>query len=121
MAYQCELIKKVSQAIKDKGFRVFVSESGTHGFYSDSEGKRVVSFNWNTGGISFNGNYQSNTCGTSWRLSYDKINITSFLTSDLTNMLYELAPSWAISSTKVSYTSVDQFLTIYNSSKYQEL
>lgn len=116
--YNRELIKETAKEIKSHGFRVFIAERGTYGFYTDAEGSRVVSFEADLCGLRFSGNYQSQTCGTGWGLKSPP----SLSKSDLDRTLFSTAPLWATQGERVSYTTLEKKLAIYqSSSKYKEL
>jgi Fe-S cluster assembly iron-binding protein IscA len=51
MSCKIEAVKALAQEIKADGFRVFISKSGTHGFYTDAAGTKVVSFQFDLGGL----------------------------------------------------------------------
>lgn len=118
MTYDQEIIKQLAKKIKAQGFRVFIGESGTHGFYTDKELKRLVSFQYSLG-LSFSGNYVTDnpqSTGQGWRIA-DGDNGT------YGNMLAASAPHWAIcGATKWSFKTVKRYLKEYQrSSKFKEL
>jgi hypothetical protein len=111
--YSRQVIKELSDELIDAGFRVFIAESGTYGFYTDKSGERVVSFQVDYLSPVFSGNYKSKHCGTGWRferpLEYDQ-------------MLNAGAPYWATKGERIRYTSLDDHLNQYQaSSKYSEV
>ena len=40
--YEKEAAQAVVQAIKAAGFRAFLAESGTYGFYTDADGSKII-------------------------------------------------------------------------------
>jgi len=117
MGYEKELVAELVNEIKAAGFRVFVAESGTYGFYTDAEGTRVVSFGVDLGSTKFSGNYSTDCpsqCGTGWGLGSGR--------HDFREMFESYAPRWAVGDAKVSYTTLAQHLKTYQaSSKYTEV
>ena len=117
--YARELIDDLVPSIKAQGYRVFIAERGTYGFYTDQEGSKVISFKADLGNISFSGNYKTNnpkSTGTGWRISdSDKGNYEQMFNS--------FPPSWAVAGcSKWKYTTLDQHLDDYQkSSKYVEV
>jgi hypothetical protein len=69
--YKKEMATGVVREILAAGFRPFVAERGSHGFYTDAEGSRVVSFQCDLGMMKYSGNYVTSApkqCGTGWQL-----------------------------------------------------
>lgn len=112
--YKKEAVKALGADILRAGFRVFIAASGTHGFYTNADGSRVVSFQWDLGGVLFSGNYktsQPRSTGTGWRLEPDTF----------AGMFNQWAPDWALSGATWSYTTLAQHLATYQqSSKFTE-
>ncbi len=111
--YKKEAIKKLTDELLSEGFRVFLAESGTYGFYTDTEGSKIVSFQFDICDLCFSGNYISTKSGSGWRLKND--------THD--NMLKQGAPQWAIGKDpKWHYTTLEEQQKRYqSSSRYTEL
>ncbi len=116
-----QYINELSITLKKEGFRVFVSSSGTYGFFTNEVGDRVVSFQVDdlSYAYSFSGNYYPEKAsngvrvGRGWRLD----NNLSFK-----NMIASNAPQWAIGNHKVNYTTLDKHLKTYQkSSQFIEL
>ncbi len=109
--YQVEIIEELIPKIQKAGFRVFIAERGTYGFYTDKEGSKVISFQADLGGVSFSGNYRSKQDGTGWRIGE---NLTEFA-----NVFVAPVPYWA--SSNYTITTLEQHLAQYqSSSKYTE-
>lgn len=112
--YKTEAIAELAVKIKQAGYRVFIAGSGNYGFYTDEHGTRVVSFQYDLGGISFSGNYkteQPRTTGTGWRLDVH----------GFSEMFSQGAPDWAVRGFKWKYTTLAEHLATYQaSSKYVE-
>lgn len=109
-SYKEEIIQELAKDIQSKGYRVFIAESGTYGFYTDS--KRVVCFQSDLGGIVFSGNYISSKSGTGWGLE----------TNTYKHMIESYAPGWITNHDKITMITLEQHLDRYQkSSKYKEL
>lgn len=110
------LIKEYAEEALTAGFRVFIAESGNHGLFTDSLGTKVVSFDTEFGGINISGNFKTDRPfhhGTGWGMQGYYSPIEAF---------NQYAPSWAIGTSKWAYTTLAQYLKIYqSSSKYTEL
>lgn len=113
--YKTEAVLALAVDIKAAGYRVFIAERGTYGFYTDAAGSRVVSFQFDLGGFKFSGNYKTDmprTTGTGWEI----------LKGTYSDMFAEYPPSWAVRTAKWEYTTLEQHLKTYqSSSKYTEL
>lgn len=111
-----QIIFEYAQEAVKKGFRVFISESGNYGFFTDKEGKKVISFGNQYGVIKLSGNYKTNMpyiCGTGW-------GIYGYKTPE--EAYKEYAPNWATQESVWSYTTLEQYLETYQkSSKFIEL
>lgn len=108
-----------NEILSEGGYRVFVSGSGTYGFYTDNSGKRVVSFQVDYGTPVFSGNYRTNQpelTGKGWRMSCPGEEV------GFHEMINAEAPAWATrGATVVKYTTLEQFLETYQpSSKFVE-
>ncbi len=118
MNHKQEIVRELAEEMLAAGFRVFLAESGTHGFYTNREGTRVVSFQYRLvgSGVEFSGNYKSEDparWGTGWCIeTSDKVNFKEILNAT--------PPRWA--ATAYMFTTLDQHLETYQrSSKYTEL
>jgi len=116
-----QYINELSITLKKEGFRVFVSSSGTYGFFTNEVGDRVVSFQVDdlSYAYSFAGNYYPEKAssgvrvGRGWRLD----NNLSFK-----NMIASNAPQWATLGHAVKYTTLEKYLKNYQkSSQFTEL
>ena len=112
--YKKTQIKDLAEEILKEGLRVFVAENGEYGFFTDTEGTRVCSFQLDLGVVVFSGNYKSTNSGTGWRLDNQD--------ASFADMLYANAPEWAIGKDRRwSYTTLLQHLENYQpSSRYEE-
>lgn len=122
--YKVEEVKNLAAQIKAAGFRVFLAESGTHGFYTDAEGTRLVSFQRDLGGFKFSGNYRARNAadgrsvGSGWALG-DTYKVSP---SGLKAMLDSCPPQWATRGITVDLTTLAQHLKTYqSSSRYTEV
>jgi hypothetical protein len=113
--YKVEAVAQLAKEIKADGFRVFIAERGTYGFYTDEAGSRIVSFQFDLGGFRFTGNYktdQPRSTGTGWQLQ----------DGSYQDMFNQIAPQWALRGASWQYTTLEQHLKTYQwSSKYAEL
>lgn len=110
--YDKKLVAELVPQIKAAGFRVFVAERGTYGFYTDKDGERVVSFGVGLSGVTFSGNCRSRRCGTGWRLDR----------APFVEMLWRSPPDWATRGEAVTLTTLQQHLDTYQkSSRYTEV
>lgn len=115
MNYKQVEIKEIAETLTALGFSVYVAESGTHGIYTDSTGQRVVSFQWDLGGVKFSGNYlPAQKCGTGWGMETRGLPLTQ---ESATFMLNATAPSWT-GNTNPVYTTAAEHLAFYTASKY---
>ena len=115
--YKQEGIKKMTKALLGAGFRVFIAKDGEgeYGFYTDKDGSRILSFQYDCCDISFSGNYNSTKSGSGWRLDGQD--------ASYEDMFAEAAPYWAIGNDpKWSYRTLEQQQDRYqSSSKYKEI
>ena len=113
--YKKEAIEALAVEIMAAGFRVFIAERGHYGFYTDEAGSCVVSFQYDLGGVSFSGNYRTEsprTTGTGWGLE----------SGTFANRFNQSAPRWATNGFSWKYTTLAQHLALYQaSSRYTEL
>lgn len=117
MSWKIEAVKELALNIKASGFRVFLANSGTHGFYTDAEGSKLVSFQLDLGGFQFTGKYktdQPRSTGTGWQL-VQGVNHTY-------QDMFNERPTWSLSGAKWEYTTLEQHLKTYQaSSQYAEV
>jgi hypothetical protein len=110
MCYKIEATVELAQRIKAAGFRVFLAKRATYGFYTDAEGSRVVGFQYDLGGFSFTGNYQTSqprSTGTGWQLT---------ASSDFSAMFKQFAPQWALRGASWRFTTLAEHLAMYQAS-----
>jgi len=121
-----ERIAELAESIRGAGFRVFLADSGTYGFYTNAEGSRVVSFSvlktWSAGqsdlgGATFGGNYKTSEprrTGNGWKFDEGR--------HDYAAMIEEGAPQWATKGATWRHTTMAEHLATYGkSSKYAEV
>lgn len=118
MNWKQEYIAELAQEILSQGFRVFIAENGTHGFYTDEVGTRVISFQLNYLHPSFSGNYITDnprSTGTGWQIKDGTVD-------DYDDVFYEYPPAWAVGDAKWRYSTLQDHLDRYQqSSKYEEV
>ncbi|WYV99788.1 hypothetical protein Roomu2_00108 [Pseudomonas phage vB_PpuM-Roomu-2] len=124
MNYKVEATAQLAQGIKAAGFRVFIAKSGTYGFYTDSEGSRVVCFQHDLGGFKFSGNYKAKNAqdardvGSGWVMG----DIFNLQPEVLKTMFASSAPHWATKGLAVTLVTLKQHLDTYQaSSNYTEI
>jgi hypothetical protein len=125
-----ETAREFAQFIKGLGFRVFVAKNDGrrgHGFITDAEGSRVLSFGME-GGLSGNYGPPSRASGTGWQI--EGANIWTLKTAeDVKRALYAIAPNFCQRYRKgvpdsgfEHYTTLAEHLGLYGSSSgYQEI
>lgn len=110
------IIKSLAKQIKAEGLRVFLSEDGEHGFFTNEKGDRVVSFqlDYLTSESLFFGNI---TTEHTRNICTNHFQIDSFLS------FKEMLSSTDKKGYKsVSYCTLEKYLNIYQkSSKFSEL
>jgi hypothetical protein len=107
-AMKAEWIKEIAKDIQDAGYRVFISEDGTFGFYTDAEGSRLVSFGIDLLSVRFSGNYKTSDprkTGTGWRIGENR--------TDYQAMFDAPAPTWATKGVTWEYTTLAEHLDRY--------
>ena len=113
--YKTEAVAALAQEIKAAGFRVFIAASGTYGFYTDAEGSRLTSFQYDLGGFKYFGNYKSDqprSTGTGWEV----------LNGTFKDMFAEYPPQWAVRDASWRFTTLEDHLKVYQpSSRFTEL
>lgn len=110
--YKTEAVQQLAADIKAAGFRVFIAKSGTYGFFTDAEGTRVVSFQYDLSGFKFSGNYKSDqprSTGTGWDLGTN-------LSGNYKGLFNSSAPDWAVRGANWKHTTLAQHLAVYQSS-----
>lgn len=117
--YQKQRAAEIAAQIKAQGFRVFLAEQGTYGFFTDEEGTRVVSFQVNGLRDSVGGNYRASEpqkTGNGWQIS-ESIN-----PEIAQNYFDKEAPHWAVGKASWRHTTLEEHLATYQaSSKYSEV
>lgn len=120
MAYQLKVIEELSEKLLAFGFRVFLSESKTYGFYTNEKGCPLISFQVNYLTPVFSGNYSPATKrhGTGWRI---KTNPDT--KEDFERLLYSF-PSYPLTTDDnqvIKWTCLEEYLCTYKHSKFTEL
>lgn len=116
--YEKQAALEIAEGAKREGFRVFLAERGTYGFFTDDSGTRVVSFQIGLQGPSFIGNYKTSApkqTGTGWQ-------ICTGTPRSYANLFSAAAPRWATGDVTWRYTTLAEHLKTYQpSSRYTEL
>jgi len=112
--YKKDAIKALAADIVKSGFRAFIAERGTYGFFTDADGTRTIGFQYDLGGIEFTYNYKSDQprqTGTGCRIE----------AGDYGHMLNQGPPGWATRGANARPVTLAQHLATYQqSSKYTE-
>ena len=123
-----ELIKEAififAEVVKLMGYRVFIAERGTYGFFTDQEGTRVVSFEETYGNIKLSGNYVTDnpkSSGTGWYI--DAVRPDVSLKDTIDNAFNASPFPGAIQHCGTwRYTTLEEHLKNYqSSSRYKEI
>lgn len=124
MSYHDELkaaALALAATIKEAGFRAYIAEKGTYGFYTDAEGTRVVSFQFEFGAPKFSGNYNTSapkSTGTGWVIG----EVWPVDADALRDMYAQNAPTWAVGNAKWRHTTLAEHIAMYGaSSRYVEV
>jgi len=95
-----ELIAWFCSVVRQSGYRVYLAESGRHGYYTDDEGTRVVSFQEYYSGISLSGNYVSDhplQTGMGWKiLDFVSTGNPRLCSKDVCDAFKAYPPHWAV-------------------------
>ena len=117
--YEKQAAAEFAQAAVKAGYRAYLAEKGNYGFYTDDDGSRVVSFQFN--GFfesSVGGNYVTDKpaqTGTGWRIADASAkNIRVYFDAN--------PPHWAVRDSKWRLATLDDHLDRYQrSSKYEQV
>lgn len=121
--YEKQAILLLAAKILKSGFRPFVSGSGTHGFFTDAGGSKLVSFQYDPlyfprFDIVFFGNYKTSKpleCGTGWRIECQE-------RGDLRAMFHRPPPHWALKGATSRPTTLVEYLALFgDSSRFEEV
>ena len=117
-----ELVNK----IKSFGYPVYLSEKGNYGFFTNSYGSRIISFQIDYFFFNFSANHKSIGLGTGYRITSDEKcllwEIDTFCTAEFLESLINapIYKSRRKNERFLSWTTLTQHLDSYqSSSKYQ--
>lgn len=121
--YKQEVTKALAKALLDNtNYRVYLSMRAgcNHGFFTDTTGSRVVSFQYDIfGGIRFSGNYISKSCGTGWVMPDTSVPDT--VTQSWADSLFNAGiPLWATNGEHVKWATCAHILKVYGASSMFE-
>lgn len=103
-----------AEHVTKQGFIAHIASRGNYGFFTDVDGKRVVSFQVDFWSIRLSGNYHaSRASGTGWGMGEIEY-ISSLAKQDLNRLLNANAPYWA--NLKPVYTTAEEHLDAYGKS-----
>lgn len=109
----------VARAAIAKGYRAFLAESGTYGFYTDAEGTRVVCFQSSYSMPCVSGNYVTSCgreTGSGWQID------DGFSAERVDDYFQARPPHWAVKNHKWRYATLEDHLQRYGvSSRYVEV
>ena len=117
--YKKEEAIELAKEIKAKtGYRVFLSEKAgcSHGFITNDEGSRVVSFQYDLFGFRFSGNYKSKSCGTGWVM--DGVEVEHVTNKETLDRIFKSGsvPLWATKGEAVKLVTLAEHLNTYGQS-----
>lgn len=120
--YEREIAAQVAQDAIRAGFRAFLAESGRYGFYTDTGGTRVISFQVDFLSPTLSGNYVTNKgreTGTGWRIS------DGYVIGDIETLkraFQSIPPRWAVKDSKWRFATLKDHQDRYqSSSRYVEV
>lgn len=111
-----ELIRKFANKALKQGFRVFLSDKETYGFFTNKEGEKIIYFETQYSGLVFFGQYEAkepSRIGAGWRIETDS--------TDCHELFKETPPRWVMGGAKYKYIKLKDFLEKRNHSKYTEI
>lgn len=121
-------INRLGRVLKGFGYDVYISESGTYGFFCKPDGQKLISFQVDYFFISFSANHKSRGLGSGYRITSDEQcvmwEMEKWATKEFFESLLDCKPYRSHKSNEVflSWTTLDQHLATYNSSsKYTKL
>jgi hypothetical protein len=106
--YEKEIVNDLVGKIKAAGFRAFVAERGTYGFFTDADGTQVISFGVDLGTVTVSGNYKTDRpreTGTGWVIEKTVGDVP-----DVKALFDQYPPRWATGDAKWSFTTLDRHL-----------
>lgn len=118
-------VLELAKQINSLGLTVYIAENGCYGFFTNSDGSRVISFEINFSWFNFSINHKSHNLGTGYRITSDgecSIYDFNWLTPDYVGRLLNSPPyrSRRKNEKFIRWTNFDEHMKIYNSSsKYQ--
>lgn len=124
MSYRKEQAARFADHVKSLGFTVYMAESGTYGFITDKQADRVMSFQFDLGGIALSGNYKKpvSGAGTGWVIAKE-LSCTELNAQQVADMLHSVAPLWATKGATgpITYATVADHMANYGTSSKFEL
>jgi hypothetical protein len=120
--YKRETIEELAKNLIAAGYRVFISKTGTYGFYTDKEGTKIISFQMDLLSVSASGNYKTSEpsrTGGGWQITdcfscFNRYPSVNKVEADKVFNAYP--PSWALGSATFKYTTLEQHLKQYGQS-----
>ena len=120
MGYEKEQISRLATIMVSLGFDVWLAKKGTHGFYTDSAGTRIVDFSFSRPNMrALFGSYKgTREHGEGWLIIEGLDDLT---VSKLNKYLYMPAPSWTGNKNPIYTTKLQHLKEYGKSSKYQQI
>ena len=120
-----QAVSELAAKIKKFGYDVYISNSGTYGFFTPNDGQRVISFQVDYFFFSFSINHNSVGMGSGYRITSDEQcliwELDKFCTADFLQKLVNapIYKSRRKNEMFLSWTTLNQYLARYqSSSKY---
>ena len=118
--YRKNVVAEYAEKIKSHGFRVFMAASGEYGIFTNDDGSRVASFQYDLcGAIAVSGNYvPAKGCGSGWRIG--EFSLEYFTKENTERLLNGGCPRWA--NPNPTWQTLESHLAQYGkSSGYVEM
>lgn len=120
MSYKKRVVEGLTAKLLGFGYRVFVAESGEYGFFTDTQGARIVSFGFDYSALVFSGNYKSLNCGSGWRIG-DRMDLCDIDEGVARLAINASPPEWCTRGELVRMRTLESHLAIFQkSSRYVE-
>lgn len=121
--YEIERAEEFARAAIKAGFRAYLAEAGNYGFFTDDEGSRVISFQFNGYFESrVSGNYVTDKpkeTGSGWQISADSISVEP---EEIKKYFNAYPPRWAVGDAQWRLATLEDHQNRYQwSSKYEEV
>lgn len=115
-------ITRLAKVLKSFGYDVYISESGTYGFFCNPDGSKLISFQIDYFFINFSANHRSNNLGSGYRITGDEQCIVwqmeFWATKEFFDGLLACKPYKSRKKNEyfIKWTSLNEHMAFYNSS-----